>query len=85
MVSGPGGSNLRLFEVLTGNLIWELQLHRPSQGLLTTPPQLGSFVAFDPTAELAADLFVLTNGNAVRRIGGMTGTINWEWNLPDGE
>ncbi|KAF9259043.1 DUF1620-domain-containing protein [Marasmius fiardii PR-910] len=83
ILSGPGGANLRVFNVLNGDLLFENQFHLPDSGLLTNPPNLGSYVAFgNDTMEIGTpDLFVLTNGRTITRFVGRN--PQWTWNSED--
>ncbi|KAL0573048.1 hypothetical protein V5O48_008907 [Marasmius crinis-equi] len=82
-LSGPGGANLRLFNVLNGDLLLEKQSHTPASGLLAEPPHLGSYVAFgnDTMGVGTSDLFVLTNGQTVSHYIGRD--RKWTWNSED--
>lgn len=83
-LSGPGGSTLRIHNVLTGVLLHETRLHAPSTGQLTQPPSIGVKIAFLPGSD---DVFVLTNGRTVTRFvmdaerGGYKKA--WEWTSLD--
>ncbi|KAL0064178.1 hypothetical protein AAF712_008900 [Marasmius tenuissimus] len=82
-LSGPGGSNLRLFNVINGDLLMEKQFHPPTSGLLAEPPHLGSFVAFgnDTMGLGTPDVFVLTNGQTVSQFVGRD--LKWTWTSED--
>ncbi|KAK1228286.1 hypothetical protein PQX77_008674 [Marasmius sp. AFHP31] len=82
-LSGPGGSNLRLFNVINGDLLMEKQFHPPTSGLLAEPPHLGSFVAFgnDTMGLGTPDVFVLTNGQTVSQFIGRD--MKWTWTSED--
>ncbi|KDQ54694.1 hypothetical protein JAAARDRAFT_182191 [Jaapia argillacea MUCL 33604] len=82
-LSGPGGSTLRTFDVLTGHLILEERLHSPTSGRLTEPADIGVAVAYSRSNEKQKDLFVLTNGHEVRRVDGSSGELKWAWTAAD--
>lgn len=79
-LSGPGGSTLRTFDCLTGQLTLERRLHAPHADHLD-PHNFGFGVeiAFIPET---VDIVTLTNGRAVQRIGA-DGTDHWVWESPD--
>ncbi|KAF8872794.1 hypothetical protein CPB84DRAFT_1854287 [Gymnopilus junonius] len=79
-LSGPGGSTLRNFNALTGELLLEKRLHLPQLGALSTPISLGKHVISSPESK---DLFILTNGCTVTSLNGTTGEVNWKWTSPD--
>jgi hypothetical protein len=79
-LSGPGGSTLRTFDCLTGQLILEKRLHAPHTDHLDPYSSgFGAQIAFIPET---VDVFALTNGRTVRRIGA-DGTEHWAWESPD--
>ncbi|KAK7046106.1 hypothetical protein VNI00_007107 [Paramarasmius palmivorus] len=82
-LSGPGGSVLRIFNTLTGDLLLERQLHQPASGLLAEPASIGCTVAFgnDTLGTGAADLFVLTNGHSLHYFVGRD--EKWKWSAED--
>jgi hypothetical protein len=77
-LSGHGGSTLRTFDCLTGQLILEKRLHTPNVDHLD-PHSFGAELAFIPET---VDVFALTNGRSVRRIG-VDGTEHWAWESLD--
>ncbi|TFK33104.1 hypothetical protein BDQ12DRAFT_658417 [Crucibulum laeve] len=79
-LSGPGGSTLRTFETLTGEIILEKRMHSPELGHLAEPPYLGKAVAFVPNS---SDVYILTNGYTIQHMDGNTGDIKWTWSSPD--
>ena len=79
-LSGPGGSTLRTFDALTGQLLVEKRLHSPEIGLLSEPIFIGKHVIFSPGS---TDIYVLSNGYTVTNIDGRTGDVNWSWTSPD--
>ncbi|KAF8153864.1 hypothetical protein B0H34DRAFT_661928 [Crassisporium funariophilum] len=79
-LSGPGGSTLRTFDALTGQLVVEKRLHPPARGALSEPLYLGKHVTFSSDS---TNLYVLSNGCTVSCIDGNTGDINWSWTSPD--
>ena len=80
-LSGVGGSNLRLFDSLEGDLIWERRLHDIRVGHLSQPKQLGTSITFLGDGNL--DMLVLTNGHTLYRLNGATGERLWTWTSPD--
>ncbi|KDQ19878.1 hypothetical protein BOTBODRAFT_27299 [Botryobasidium botryosum FD-172 SS1] len=80
-LSGPGGSTLRMFEISTGQLLWETRLHNSALGLLSDPRDLASHVHVVPGG--LSDVLVLTNAHEVRKISGATGEVLWHWSSED--
>ncbi|ESK86134.1 duf1620 domain-containing protein [Moniliophthora roreri MCA 2997] len=80
-LSGPGGSVLRIFNTLTGDLLLERQLHKPVSGLLVEPGSLGCSVAFGNDTLGTPDLFVLSNGHSVHHFVGRD--EKWTWKSED--
>lgn len=89
MLSGPGGSTFRTFDVTTGDLIAEKCLHIPASGTLFEPADVGAHLTFSAPSdsgtesEDAIDALTLTNGHTVRRVDVATGNAKWEWASPD--
>lgn len=88
VLSGPGGSTLRTFDVTNGHLLLEKRLHQPAAGRLFQPVDLGVHIAFANRPNLTTwstseDVFVLTDGYTVRRIDSMSGELKWEWSSED--
>ena len=79
-LSGPGGSTLRALDCLTGQLILEKRLRAPNTDHLD-PSDLSSGAAIAFISE-SADIFALTDGRTVRRIGA-DGAVHWAWESPD--
>ncbi len=79
-LSGLGGSTLRTFDCLTGQLILEKRLHASHTDRLD-PDNLDSGVAIAFIPE-SVDVFALTNGRTVQRIGA-DGAVRWAWESPD--
>jgi ER membrane protein complex subunit 1 len=79
-LSGPGGSTLRTFDALTGQLLIEKRLHLPEIGLHSEPAFIGKHVIFSPRT---ADIYVLSNGYTVTNIDGKTGDVKWSTSSPD--
>ena len=79
-LSGPGGSTLRTFDALTGQLLIEKRLHLPEFGLPSEPAFIGKHVVFSPRS---ADIYVLSNGRTVTNIDGKTGDVKWSTSSPD--
>lgn len=77
--SGPGGSSVRLFTAMKGELICETRLHAPETGRLEEPAWLGSAIAFGPEAEV---FYTLSNGNTVTRLTDACDDT-WAWKSPD--
>ncbi|KAG0701659.1 hypothetical protein DFH29DRAFT_925728 [Suillus ampliporus] len=82
-LSGPGGSTLRTYDLESGHLILEKQLHSPVDGRLHEPQNLGISLlhSTDPSLNSTA-YFALTNGDSVTRLD-ETGETLWTWNSPD--
>ncbi|KAI9435607.1 DUF1620-domain-containing protein [Lactarius indigo] len=79
-LSGPGGSTLRTLDCLTGQLILEKRLHAPlSDHFESDDVGLGAAIAFIPESD---DIFALTNGRTVWRIGA-DGAVRWAWESAD--
>jgi hypothetical protein len=83
-LSGPGGSTFRTYDLQTGHLILEKQLHSQLDGHLHEPQNLGISLlhATDPSLN-STSFFVLTNGDSVTRLDHETGETKWTWNSPD--
>ena len=79
-LSGPGGSTLRTFDALTGQLLVEKRLHLPEIGLLSEPVFIGKHVIFSSDS---TDIYVLSNGYTVTNIDSETGEVKWSWSSPD--
>ncbi|KZO97517.1 DUF1620-domain-containing protein [Calocera viscosa TUFC12733] len=71
-LSGPSGSTLSLYTPHTGELVLNLLLHPPAEGVLFTPGTVGTGLQF-----VGEDLVVLSGGNAVRKVG--LGGVEWTW------
>ncbi|CAA7264034.1 unnamed protein product [Cyclocybe aegerita] len=78
-LSGPGGSTLRTFDSLNGQLIVEKRLHPPEAGALSEP-FMGKHVVFSPDS---TDLYVLSNGCTVTCTDGISGETKWTWTSAD--
>ncbi|KAJ7588211.1 hypothetical protein C8J56DRAFT_1164789 [Mycena floridula] len=76
-LSGPGGSTLRTFDVLTGDLILEKRLRAPETAIISEPGAIRVAVAHQ-----GSDLFVLTNGDTVNHLSS-SGEVKWKWTSPD--
>jgi hypothetical protein len=83
-LSGPGGSTFRTYDLETGHLTLEKQLHSPLDGRLHEPQNLGISIlrSTHPSAN-STPLFALTNGDSVTRLEHETGETVWTWNSPD--
>lgn len=79
-LSGPGGSTLRTFDALTGDLVLEKRMHAPEQGTLYEPESLGNSIAFVPGSN---NLLVLTSGHTLAYVDGKTGETLWKWSSED--
>ena len=79
-LSGPGGSTLRTFDALTGQLLVEKRLHLPEIGLPSEPVFIGKHVIFSLDS---TDIYVLSNGYTVTNIDSETGDVKWSWSSPD--
>ncbi|KAF8884531.1 hypothetical protein BD779DRAFT_1443085 [Infundibulicybe gibba] len=77
-LSGLGGSILRSFDVLTGNLIFEKWLHKPEFGNLLEPGSFGKFLT-----NAGPGILALTNGHTVSYIHATTGELIWTWTSSD--
>ncbi|KAJ3711601.1 DUF1620-domain-containing protein [Lentinula raphanica] len=73
-LSGPGGANLRSFNVLNGEMLLEKSLHRPNTGFLIQPNSLGTYIAF---GKQTREIYTLTNGRTVNLVNGSD--ISWTW------
>lgn len=82
-LSGPGGSTLRTYDLETGHLILEKQLHSPVDGRLHEPQNLGISLlrSTDPSLNSTA-YFALTNADSVTHLD-ENGDILWTWKSPD--
>ncbi|KAL1658638.1 hypothetical protein GGF50DRAFT_131591 [Schizophyllum commune] len=77
-LSGPGSSTVRMFESLTGFILFERKLYNDSQGPTSA---FGTHVAFAPEM---AELNVLTGGHTVTRLNGKSGGKTlWTWRSED--
>jgi hypothetical protein len=83
-LSGPGGSTFRTYDLETGHLTLEKQLHSPLDGRLHEPQNLGiSILRSTHPSVNSTPLFALTNGDSVTRLDHETGETVWTWNSPD--
>lgn len=81
-LSGSVGSTLRVYDVSTGDLIHEKQLHNLAEGKTHDPPTLG--IALTLVRALGGpQAIVLTNGDTVQCIQSTTGETVWQWRSPD--
>ena len=77
-LSGPDASTVRMFESLTGFILFERKLYDDSQGRTSS---FGTHVAFAPEM---AELNVLTGGHTVTRLNGKSGgKTQWTWRSED--
>lgn len=82
-LSGPGGSTLRTYDLETGHLILEKQLHSPGDARVHEPQNLGISLLRSTNHSLnSTAYFALTNGDSVTHLD-ETGDIVWTWNSPD--
>jgi hypothetical protein len=82
-LSGPGGSTLRTYDLKTGHLILEKQLHSPVDGRLHEPQNLGISLLLSTDSSLnSTAYFALTNGDSVTRLDEAGKTL-WTWSSPD--
>jgi hypothetical protein len=82
-LSGPGGSTLRIYDLKTGHLILEKQLHSQVDGRLHEPQNLGISILRSTDSSLnSTAYFALTNGDSVTRLDEAGETL-WTWNSPD--
>ncbi|KAG1773685.1 hypothetical protein EV702DRAFT_559870 [Suillus placidus] len=82
-LSGPGGSTLRTYDLETGHLILEKQLHSPVDGRLHEPQNLGISLLRSTNPSLNSTAYLaLTNGDSVTHLD-ETGDTLWTWNSPD--
>ncbi|KAF8644498.1 hypothetical protein AX16_008429 [Volvariella volvacea WC 439] len=82
-LSGPGGSWLRTFDILTGQLLLERQLHPVVDGHMSEPAYFGKSIVFTDELSNQPGLYVLTNGHTVNYIDGETGQSKWKWTSSD--
>jgi hypothetical protein len=83
-LSGPGGSTFRTYDLETGHLTLEKQLHSPLDGRLHEPQNLGiSILRSTHPSVNSTPLFALTNGDSVTHLDHETGETVWTWNSPD--
>ncbi|EKM76614.1 hypothetical protein AGABI1DRAFT_62973 [Agaricus bisporus var. burnettii JB137-S8] len=80
-LSGTGGEILRTFDIQTGVLLLEKQLHPPQLGHRAEPHTLGKHVVFGDNN--STDIYVLTNGYNFARMNRETGETYWEFASPD--
>lgn len=80
-LSGTGGEILRTFDIQTGVLLLEKQLHLPQLGHRAEPHTLGKHVVFGDNN--STDIYVLTNGYNFARMNRETGETYWEFASPD--
>ncbi|KAK0525706.1 hypothetical protein OC834_005067 [Tilletia horrida] len=85
VISGQGGSKVRLFHALSGHLLWETVQHHPREGILAASPEEASNLV---DADLLTyghlpSAYTLANADTVRRLSWVTGDILWKWNKPD--
>lgn len=82
-LSGQGGSTLRTYDLKTGHLILEKQLHSPVDGRLHEPQNLGISLLRSTDSSLnSTAYFALTNGDSVTHLDEAGETL-WTWNSPD--
>ncbi|OAX35578.1 DUF1620-domain-containing protein [Rhizopogon vinicolor AM-OR11-026] len=83
-LSGPGGSTFRTYDLETGHLMLEKQLHSPLDGRLHEPQNLGISLLRSADSSLnSTSFFTLTNGDSVTHLDHETGETKWTWNSPD--
>lgn len=75
--SGLGGANVRLLDLFSGAVVWEVQVHKPLEAYLLEPPALGVDIAFANDTTL--DVFAMANAGSVYRMSGLTGEQKWNW------
>jgi hypothetical protein len=80
-LSGIGGGILRSFDMETGVLLLEKQLHPPELGHRAEPHSFGKHVVFGGNNN--TDIYVLTNGYSFARMNRETGEIHWTFASPD--
>lgn len=72
---------MRTFDVRTGVLLLEKQLHPPERGHLAEPHFFGKHVVFGGSN--STDVYVLTNGHTFARMDRKTGEAHWTFAMPD--
>ncbi|KAK0545030.1 hypothetical protein OC846_005828 [Tilletia horrida] len=84
VLSGPGGSKVRLLHALTGHLLWETVQHYPADGVLTeTDDEASAMVDADyVTYGVLPSAYTLANADTVRRLNWNTGEVVWTWTKP---
>ncbi|KAE8267291.1 hypothetical protein A4X09_0g5061 [Tilletia walkeri] len=84
VISGPGGSTVRLFHALSGHLIWETVQHYPRDAVLTaTEEEAGQLTDADfITYGLQPSAYTIANADTVRRLSWYTGEKVWKWQKP---
>jgi outer membrane protein assembly factor BamB len=80
-LSGIGGGILRTFDIETGVLLLEKQIHPPQLGHRAEPHTLGKHVVFGDSN--STDIYVLTNGYNFARMNRETGETRWNFASPD--
>jgi len=81
-LSGPAGSTLRVYDVSTGDLVHEKQLHNPAEGKKHEPPTLGLALAL-VRAQGGDRAIILTNGDTLQCVHSSTGETVWQWRSED--
>ncbi|KAG1717496.1 hypothetical protein EDB19DRAFT_1814298 [Suillus lakei] len=83
-LSGPGGTTLCTYDLETGHLVLEKQLHSPVDGRLNEHQNIGISLlrSTDPSLS-STPYFALTNGDFVVTRLDETGETLWTWNSPD--
>jgi hypothetical protein len=75
-LSGAGGTTLRAFDALTGDILMENRIHAVDLNRPSDPPMFGASITFSKEGN---DIFILSNGHQVSRIDGRTGSLRWTW------
>ncbi|KAI6098751.1 hypothetical protein F5141DRAFT_1219510 [Pisolithus sp. B1] len=76
LLSGPGGSTLRVYDTSTGHLLLECWLHNPTHPRRHELQHVG-ITAGRFSVQESTPLFALTNGDTVSRMNNQSGDVVW--------
>jgi hypothetical protein len=79
-LSEAGGTTLRTFNAISGEIVLEKKLNPSETRPLIVPIHTGKEVIFSHSS---AEVYVLTNGHTVNVLNGKTGESKWRWTSPD--
>ncbi|WRT65199.1 uncharacterized protein IL334_002142 [Kwoniella shivajii] len=83
LLSGSGGSTIRLFSLSTGSLSWEKSIVPSEEARLTIPAYLGTDAAFVPSKQGEEDtVVVLTGSSRVSKFRLSDGGLLWSMESP---